>query len=95
MVRRERDRISIEGSITINNVVALKDQGIALFEGNSLVIDLAGVTEVDSSAISMFFEWLREANREDCELKFINVPENIESLIQLYGVSAFFSSSSI
>ncbi len=91
MLRREGDTVSVEGSITIHNVVNMTQQGITYFEGHSLVIDLANVTEVDSSVVSMLLEWLREANRLDCRLAIVNMPESIKSLMQLYGVSAFFS----
>lgn len=91
MVRREGNQISIEGSITIDNVVAMTRQGITLFEESSLVIDLANVAEVDSSIVSMLLEWSREANRKKLRLQLTNIPENVKSLMQLYGVSEFFS----
>ena len=90
MVRREGDKISVEGSITIDNVVVMTRQGIDLFEGCSLIIDLTNVAEVDSSIVSMLLAWLREANRQGHPLYFVNIPENVKSLMQLYGVSEFF-----
>lgn len=93
MLKREGDKISVEGSITIDNVVAMTRHGITLFEGNSLVIDLTSVAEVDSSIVSMLLEWLREANRTNIRLDFIHIPENVKSLMQLYGVSKFFTTS--
>jgi phospholipid transport system transporter-binding protein len=89
-VRREGDKISVEGSITIDNVVAMTQQGVTLLEGNSLVVDLTGVAKVDSSVVSMLLEWLREANRRNVRLHFVNIPESVKSLMQLYGVSEFF-----
>lgn len=89
-VRREGDKISVEGTITINNVVAMTQQGISLFEGHSLVIDLANVAEVDSSIVSMLLEWSREASQKNLQLHFSNIPESVKSLMQLYGVSEFF-----
>lgn len=94
MVRREGDKISVEGSITIDNVVAMTQHGVTLFEGNLLVIDLANVAEVDSSIVSMLLEWSREANRKNIRLHFINIPESVNSLMQLYGVSEFFLTAS-
>ncbi len=91
MMRREGDTISVEGPVTIHNVVATTKQGISFFEGHSIVIDLANITEVDSSIVSMLLEWLRESTRQGCRLDFVNIPENLNSLLQLYGVSTFFS----
>ena len=93
-LRREGDKISVEGSVTIDNVVAMTRHGVTLFEGNSLVIDLTGVAEVDSSIISMLLEWLREANQKNFRLHFVNIPESVKSLMQLYGVSEFFFTAS-
>lgn len=90
MVRREGYTISLEGPVTIHNVVAMTRQGISFIEKHPLVIDLANITEVDSSIVSMLLEWLRESNRQGCRLDFINIPDNLHSLMELYGVSAFF-----
>ena len=93
-VRRKGDKISVEGSITIDNVVAMTQHGITLFEENSMVIDLASVAEVDSSIVSMLLEWLREAKRRKIQMRFINIPESVKSPMQLYGVSEFFFTNS-
>ena len=90
MMTRKGDKICIEGPITINNVVAMTRQGISFFEGQMLAIDLANVTEVDSSIVSMLLEWLREANKNGHHLHYINMPENLKSLLQLYDVLEFF-----
>jgi phospholipid transport system transporter-binding protein len=93
-VRRADGKIRVEGSITIDNVVAITQHGVTLFEENSLDIDLASVAEVDSSIVSMLLEWLREAKRKNIRLRFINIPESVTSLMQLYGVSEFFFTKS-
>lgn len=93
-VRQEGGKIRVEGSITIDNVVAITQHGVTLFEENSLDIDLASVAEVDSSIVSMLLEWLREAKRKNIRLRFINIPESVTSLMQLYGVSEFFFTKS-
>jgi phospholipid transport system transporter-binding protein len=87
VVLREDGQLRVEGSITIDNVVAVVARGIALFNSGDLVIDLARVAEVDSTAVSMLLEWKREANRHNCQLSFINIPQKMQSLVQLYGVA--------
>ena len=89
VTRSDGNRLSIRGSVTINNVVALVAQGIALLDRDNLVIDLAQVSEVDSSAICMLLEWQREAGRRNCRICFDNMPQNLKGLTQLYGVSEF------
>lgn len=86
-IQREGDSVIVDGAVTIGNVVALTKKGIALFDDRSLTIDLKKVTEVDSTIISMLLEWLREMRKKNRSLQFINIPENLKSLIQLYGVT--------
>lgn len=87
VVPSEDGKLSVEGSITFNNVVAVVERGIALFNHDDLVIDLTRVTEVDSSAVSMLLEWQREASRRNRRMCFANMPQNLRGLAQLYGVS--------
>ncbi len=91
VIRFDGNQLSVRGSVTINNVVALVEQGIALFDRNELVIDLTQVTEVDSSAICMLLEWQREAGRSNRRICFTNMPHNLNSLAQLYGVAELIS----
>lgn len=87
MIACDGDRIIVQGSVTINNVVALTQRGVVLFDEHHRVIDLDKVTEVDSTIISMLLEWLRAARQKGYPLQFINMPASLESLIQLYGVA--------
>lgn len=91
MTLSEDGKLSIEGSITIHNVVTVVERGIALFDRDDLVVDLTQVTEVDSSAVSMLLEWEREARRHNRRICFSNTPANLKGLVQLYGVSELIS----
>lgn len=86
VVSHEDGKLSVEGAVLIDNVVAVVTQGVALFNREDLIIDLAQVDEVDSSAVSMLLEWRREASRRNCRLSFINMPRKLQNLAQLYGI---------
>jgi len=86
IVFRDADKIIVQGRVTIDNVVKLTQDGIALFDDHPLTIDLDKVTEVDSTIISMLLEWLRAARKNTYPVQFINMPESLKSLIQLYDV---------
>ena len=51
-----------------------------------LSIDFADVTDIDSSAVSLLLHWRREALRLDKALRYGNLPANLVSLAELYGV---------
>jgi phospholipid transport system transporter-binding protein len=52
-----------------------------------LTIDFSAITEVDSSAVALLLEWRREAARRGKGLYFVNLPANLLSLAELYGVT--------
>ena len=63
MIDCKGDRCTLQGPVTADNVVALLAQGAQRFTAPSVTVDLSGVTEVDSSALSLLLEWRREAVR--------------------------------
>jgi phospholipid transport system transporter-binding protein len=87
MIECREGRCFVRGPITINNVVALLGQGNGLFTAPEVTVDLDGVTEVDSSAVSLLLEWRREAGRQGRTIQFVNLPGNLTSLAKLYGVT--------
>jgi phospholipid transport system transporter-binding protein len=87
MLTRDGDRLRIDGHITVDNVRALLEQGGAQL-ADVHVIDLAAVSDVDSSAVSLILEWQREAaQHNNHDLRFENLPANLRSLASLYGVA--------
>ncbi|PTQ80749.1 STAS domain-containing protein [Nitrosomonas ureae] len=91
MIFRDNDRIIVQGPVTIDNVVLLTQNGIALFDDQPLTIDLEKVSEVDSTIISMLLEWLRATRKHAHTLQFVNMPLSLVSLIQLYGMAELIS----
>ena len=80
-------RCALSGAITMRNATAVLEEGKRLFSGPSVVVDLAAVTELDSSAVSLLLEWRRVAKAENRRMQFVNIPANLQSLADLYGVS--------
>jgi phospholipid transport system transporter-binding protein len=87
MIECEGGRCAVRGPITIDNVVALLAEGNGLFGAPQATVDLAAVTEVDSSALSLLLEWRREAGRNGRSIRYLNLPANLKSLAELYGVT--------
>ena len=87
MIECNDGRCTVQGPITIDNVVALLAEGNGLFNAAQATVDLAAVTEVDSSALSLLLEWRREAGRNGRSIRYLNLPANLKSLAELYGVT--------
>lgn len=79
--------MQVSGNVTMTTVSALFSEGLKPEAGSNMVIDLAQLEKVDSSAVSMMLVWLREAQRNKVALHFANVPGNLMSLAKLYGVA--------
>jgi phospholipid transport system transporter-binding protein len=87
MIACKDDRCTVQGPVTVDNVVSLLEQGREQLTSASATIDLSGVTEVDSSALSLLLEWRRHAARNGRTVRFARLPANLQSLAQLYGVT--------
>ena len=87
MISCDGDRCTLQGPVTADHVVALLAQGAQRFTAPSVTVDLSGVTEVDSSALSLLLEWRREAVRNGREIRFRNLPASMKSLAELYGIT--------
>jgi phospholipid transport system transporter-binding protein len=75
------------------NVTGVLAEGAGLFQGSDVLVDLSGVTEVDSSAVSLLLEWRRQAFAAKRRIVYVNLPSNLKSLAVLYGVSDLLGAS--
>jgi phospholipid transport system transporter-binding protein len=92
---REGNRLRISGAVTVATVNALLEQCAVAFaadrgqgdlSGSPLEMDLSGVTEADSAAIALLFEWMRQARSQNASLIFTGLPDVLATLAALYGV---------
>jgi phospholipid transport system transporter-binding protein len=86
-LRREADVLLIEGPLTLQTAAALLDPAEEYFKAGVHTIDLSGVPEVDSAAVALALEWQRRAGRHGVALRLQNLPEAMQNLASLYGVS--------
>jgi phospholipid transport system transporter-binding protein len=87
--------LRVSGAVTVESVNALLTESATAFaadgsyadlSGSNLEMDLSGVTEADSSAIALLFEWMRRSRGRNANLVFTNMPANLTNLAALYGV---------
>jgi phospholipid transport system transporter-binding protein len=86
MIERRNERLLLSGSITFNDALAWRDAVLKELDRDGLILDLAGVGEADSSALSLLLEWRREAGARGYALRYANLPQAIRSLAEVYGV---------
>jgi phospholipid transport system transporter-binding protein len=95
MIERDGERLRVQGPLTMANIMETRAAGAALLTGDTVVVDLAAVTDVDSSALSLLLEWQREAQRRNVRLALCNLPDNLKSLAALYGVTDLVAANGV
>lgn len=88
MAQLEKDgkRLSVSGAMTVDSVKELLAESAPMIATGDLEVDLRRVDDVDSAALGLVFEWLRQAHARNASLVFVNLPANLASLATLYGV---------
>jgi len=86
---------TVSGELTFETVPALYRESLGWFAGSpALVIDLAPVTRADSAGLALLIEWLRGAEKAGCQLKFTNIPQQVQNLIRINGLNGALQSAS-
>ncbi|HBZ07171.1 STAS domain-containing protein [Massilia haematophila] len=80
-------------ALTFQNANAALEQGIAAIQAGETVFDLGGVRSVDSSGVALLLAWQRRAHDAGRRLSFINVPANVDALVNLYGLDGLLERS--
>lgn len=75
-------------SLTVDNARGMLADGIAAIAGGQRVIDFSGLTLVDSAAVAVLLSWQRAARAQSIGLSFVNMPDMLQKLTELYGVAA-------
>jgi phospholipid transport system transporter-binding protein len=86
MMTQEGDRFVIRGSLNMQTVPSLFNQGLQQLAKGDLRVDFSQVEVVDSATVSMLLGWLRAAQAKQHALIVQSLPQNLLSLATLYGV---------
>ena len=87
MLECNEGRCTLKGAVNLETALQLREEGLRLFTAPEVTLDLAGVTEVDSTALSLLFEWRGAALAANRSIRYLNLPDNLTSLARLYGVT--------
>lgn len=95
MITCDGGRCAVAGPLTIANAAELADEGRRMFVADRVIVDLQGVTEVDSAAVSLLLEWRRAAAGAGRRIEFVQLPANLKSLAVLYGVAELLGEAQV
>lgn len=79
-------RIQIRDALTKDTAPELLTSLVAQFEAPETVLDLAEVSAIDSSAVSLLLACQRRARQQGIALSCCNLPQGLRSLTHLYAV---------
>lgn len=91
-ITQQENTLQFSGNLLITNVSETLNQLQTLRLEPPLTLDFSKVNEVDTVAVSLILEIQRQLHHQHAEasaVSVIGVPENLRSLMQLYGVDGF------
>jgi len=87
-------RFRVSGVLDASTAREMLEESEARFEQFAgLDIDLGGVGESDSAGLALLIEWLRLARQWQKEIRFENVPAQIEALARISEVEDLIGGS--
>jgi phospholipid transport system transporter-binding protein len=82
-------------ALDMNTAPAVLEAGLRAIASGQTEIDLGELTAVDSAAVATLLAWQRAAQGQSKTLAFRNLPANLQSLADLYGVTALLQAHSL
>jgi phospholipid transport system transporter-binding protein len=77
---------ALQGPVVFGTASELLKAGNGLFaRTHSATLDLSQVTRVDSAALALLIEWLRQAERGGRVLRFSGMPDKLRAIARLTG----------
>ena len=71
----------------------LKEVGSRFAGEETIRVDLAGVTRADSAGLALLVEWLRESERRNKSIRFLNMPQQMCSIARVCGLDGILNGS--
>jgi phospholipid transport system transporter-binding protein len=89
MIRVSGNTLAVEGPMTVATARALLEEGRP--GAGAWVVDLSAVSHADSSGLAVLLAWLRASREAGGGVKFVALPETLQSLARLYGIDTLLS----
>lgn len=87
MIKQDNGAICFSGALTMANINEMLSRSAALFaQEGPWELDFSAVDEVDSAAVSLLLEWVRQATQRGRQLRICHLPDNLQCLVKVYGV---------
>lgn len=93
VIAGEAGLLKVSGDLNFTSILSLRKKGEKLIAASpdEVEIDFSGVNASGSAAVSLMMCWLRTACRLDKAIHFSNVPDPLERVIAVSGLSGHIS----
>lgn len=92
----ETNYIAIQGRIDMSNVASYEEILVNnMTDVKKLVVDLKGLTFIDSTGIGGLVTAIKHAFKENIAFELVNVPEGIDEAFEVIGVYELLNYGSI
>jgi phospholipid transport system transporter-binding protein len=81
----------LSGDLQMDNANAVLKESELLPMYDLINIDFSDVNNIDTAALALMLAWVRRAKAESCQISYTNVPDNLNSLANLYGVQTILN----
>jgi anti-sigma B factor antagonist len=85
--------VALAGEVDIDTAPQFKQAVKGAIEGgaSSLIIDMAAVTFIDSTALDVLVSGVKQARQRDSTLAVVSTEENINRIFELTGLNRIFA----
>ena len=86
----DNDVATFHGELSVFTIdTAFEKKTLHSFHNKNVVIDLAGVSKIDTAGLAWFLCLVEEANKTKSEISFHNIPPDLIKLAKLSAVDLF------
>lgn len=91
-IEQQDGNFSLHGELSFAAVPVLAAQSrLWLASGKeNITIDMADIGRADSAGLALMLEWIKQAGQSGKQIRFINIPGQLSSLIRVSGLDGVF-----
>ncbi len=84
---QQNGRLIVSGDLNFSTVVELWRESLSLFSSlSTLDFDLSNIHSSNSAGVALIIEWIKYAKNKNKVITFLNVPQQLESIISAAGI---------
>jgi phospholipid transport system transporter-binding protein len=87
ITRTAPGQLALQGDVGMDSAAAIQAELAPALQGGDISLDLAALGKVDSAAIALLLNALRQQQAKGGKLHLRNVPDSIRVLAQLYELA--------